>query len=40
MGDPSRVCDPDYSSQQQRTLNPLSEAKDGTHILMDPGRVR
>ena len=30
---------PTPQPQQRRTLNPLSEARDGTHILMDPSRV-
>ena len=29
------ICIPHYSSQQHRILNPPSEAKDWTHILMD-----
>ena len=29
-----------HSSQQHRILNPLSEARDLTHILMDTSRVR
>ena len=29
-----------HSSRQLQTLNPLSEARDGTRILVDPGRVR
>ena len=33
--DPSCVCDLQRSSQQCWLLNPLSEARDGTHILMD-----
>ena len=28
-----------HSSRPRRILNPLSEARDGTRILMDPGRV-
>ena len=35
MWDPSRVCDLHHSSQQRWVLNPLSEARDRTHILMD-----
>ena len=38
--DPSRVCDPYCSSRQHQILNPLSEARDRTHILMEPSRVR
>ena len=33
--DPSHICNLCYSSWQHQILNPLSEAKDGTHILMD-----
>ena len=33
--DLSRVCDLYPSSWQHRILNPLSEARDQTHILMD-----
>ena len=35
MWDPSGVRDLHHSSQQHRLLNPLSEARDRTHILMD-----
>ena len=28
-----------HSSQQRRILNPLSEARDRTHVLMDPSQV-
>ena len=38
-GDPSRVCDLHHSSQQRQSLNPRSEARDGTHILMDTSQV-
>ena len=31
--DPSLVCDFHHSSQQREILNPLSEARDRTHIL-------
>ena len=37
--DPSRVYDLHHSSQQHRTLDSLSEARDRTHILMDASRV-
>ena len=37
--DQSCVCDLHHSSWQHRILNPLSEARDGTRILMDPSRV-
>ena len=33
--DPSHICDLHYSSQQLQILNPLSEAKDQTCILMN-----
>ena len=33
--DPSHVCNLGLSVQQRQILNPLSEARDGTHILMD-----
>ena len=39
MWDPSYVCDLPHSSQQRQILNPLSEAKDGTCVLMDTSRV-
>ena len=32
--DPSHICDLQNSSQQQRILNPLSKARDQTHILV------
>ena len=35
MRDPSLVCDLHLSLWQRWILNPLSEASDGTHILMD-----
>ena len=38
--DPSHICDLYYGSQQRGILNPLSDAKDRTRILMDPGRDR
>ena len=45
--DPSLICDLHHSSQQhwissqqRQILNPLSEAKDRTHILMDSRQVR
>ena len=37
--DPSRVSDLHHSSLQCWLLNPLSEAKNGTHILVDTSRV-
>ena len=33
--DPSCVCNQHHSSRQRRILNPLSEARDRTCILMD-----
>ena len=36
--DPSPVCDLYHSSLQHRILNPLSEARDPAHILMDINR--
>ena len=40
MRDPSRACDLHHSSWQHQILNPLSEARDGTRILMDASWVR
>ena len=37
--DPSHVCDLYHSSQQCWVLNALSEARDRTHILMDPSQI-
>ena len=37
--DPSHVCDVHHSSRQCRILNPMSEARDQTWILMDTGQV-
>ena len=39
MPDPSCVCNLHHSLRQWQILNPLSEAKDQTHILMDTSRV-
>ena len=39
MQDPSRVWDLHHSSRQHQILHPLSEARDGTQILMDPSQV-
>ena len=39
MQDPSHVCNPHCSSQQHQILNPLSEARDRTYILMDTSQV-
>ena len=40
MLDLSHVCSLHHSSQQHRILNPLSEARDGTHVFTDPSWVR
>ena len=37
--DPSCICDLHHSSPQGQILNPMSEARDQTYILMDTGRV-
>ena len=37
--DPSHVCDLHYSSLQHQILNPLSEARNQTCILVDPSWV-
>ena len=37
--DPSLVCDLHHSSRQHQILNPVSEARDQTRVLMDPRRV-
>ena len=37
--DPSLICDLHPSSQQCQILNPLSEARDGTCILMNTSLV-
>ena len=37
--DLSRICDVHHSSQQHQILNPLSKARDGTHLLMDTSWV-
>ena len=38
--DPSHIFDLHHSSQQRRILNPLSEARDWTCVLMDTGQIR
>ena len=37
--DPSHLCDLHGSLHQHRILNPLSEARDRTHILMDASQI-
>ena len=37
--DPSHMCDLHHSSQQCQILNPLMEAGDRTHILMDTSQI-
>ena len=39
MPDLSWVCDLHQRSGQCQILNPLSKARDGTHVLMDPSQV-
>ena len=39
MQDASHICDLHHSLQQHWILNPLREARDRTHILMDTSRV-
>ena len=40
MPDPSHICDLHHSSRQRLILNPLSEARDQTHNLIVPSRIR
>ena len=35
MQDPSYICNLHHSSPERWILNPLSDARDQTHILMD-----
>ena len=37
MPDPSHICELHHSSRQRQILNPRSEARDQTPILMDIG---
>ena len=39
MWDLSHICDLHHSSQQCQILNPLSKARDPTHILMDTSKI-
>ena len=39
MPDPSCICNPPCNLVHHWIINPLSEARDGTHILMDTSRV-
>ena len=39
MPDPSHICDLHHSSWQYRILNPLSEARDRTRILVILSRI-
>ena len=36
---PRHICNLHHSSLQCQILNPLSEARDGIHIFMEPSRV-
>ena len=38
-GDPSCICNLHCSSRQHQISNPLSEARDQTHVLMDTSQV-
>ena len=40
MQGPNHICDLHHSSPQRRILNPLSKARDQTHVLMDARQVR
>ena len=40
MPDPSHVCGLYHSSRQCQIFNPLSKARDQTHILMDTSLIR
>ena len=37
--EPHHICNVHHSSRQRWIFNPLSEARDRTHILMDPSQV-
>ena len=40
MRDPSYVCDVHHGWQQRWILNPLSQARDQTYVLIDMSQVR
>ena len=40
MRNPSHICNLYHSSQQHQIPDPLSEARDGTHILTDTSQIR
>ena len=40
MPHPSHVCDLHHSSWKCRIFNPMSKARDRTHVLMNTSRVR
>ena len=40
MWDLSHICDLHHNAQQRQVLNPPSQARDQTYILMDPSLVR
>ena len=39
MQNPSHICNLHHSSQQYQIINPLTEARDQTHIFMDTSQV-
>ena len=39
MQDPSPICDLYHSSRQRQILNPVSDTRDRTHVLLDTSRV-
>ena len=39
MQDPSPICNLHHSSWQRWILNPLKEARDQTHVLVDTSQV-
>ena len=39
MPDPNCICDLHHHLQQRQILNPLSKARDGTHVFMDTSQV-